>query len=116
MNWNMVLLRGLKVPVGLCALAFGFAFAVRQLAISTNSIELFRMAGWVAFSGLGVLVVGSLAFAWRLHKWERGKGPACQYCSGPQGGEQDGKVIRGKLLPDYRTCYNCGRHSPVETG
>ena len=111
MNWNMVMLRGMKVPGAACLVAFGLALLVRRLGLSLDAPEMLRLASWIFSGGVGVFVVGVLALGWRLRKWERGEGPACLHCRGPQGGERNGRVIRGKLLPDYRTCYNCGRHS-----
>lgn len=116
MNWNMVMLRGMKMPAAACLVACGFAFFTRQLGLGLAGPEMLRLSGWIFFAGVGAFVIGVLALGWRLRKWEHGEGPDCDHCGGPVGGRRDGKVVWGELLPDYRTCYNCGRHSAVEAG
>lgn len=116
MNWNMVMLRGMKVPVAACLAAFGLALLVRRLGLGSSSPEMLRLASWILSGGVGVFVIGVLALGWRLRKWEQGEGPYCGHCGGPVGGRRDGKVVWGRRLFDYRTCYNCARHSPVEAG
>ena len=114
MNWNMVMLRGMKAPTAAFLVAFGFALFARQLGQGLGAPEMLRLSGWIFSVGVGVLLIGALSLGWRLRKWEQGGGPDCDYCGGPVGGRRDGKVVWGKQLPDYRTCYNCGKHSSVE--
>lgn len=68
-------------------------------------------------AGVGaVLALIWIAIAWlRLKRWEAGADPECASCHGPLGFLRVGKVFYGKLLPDYRRCYNCGRANAEES-
>ena len=58
-----------------------------------------------------VLAVGWAATsAIRLWRWEAGNGPTCPRCCGFQGLVRAGRYGR----PDYRTCFDRGRHAAAE--
>lgn len=58
-----------------------------------------------------VLAVGwAVMSAVRLWRWETGNGATCPHCGGYQSLVRAGRYNR----PDYRTCFDCGRHAPAE--
>lgn len=102
MNWTAIFLRLMVLPILIFVGSLFIGGLVDSLA------KLAPLAGALIAAVL-ILVRGI-----GLKRWETGQGPACQYCSGPLGFRRMGKRYYGKQLSDYQTCFNCGRHSPIE--
>ena len=104
MNWTLIFIRAALLPIG----AFAGGLFLASILHRTQSSD---WGSWVAFSTLLVTLV-LLWARWRgLQQWEDGI-RGCQYCGGPVGFQRPGKVYFGRQLSDYRTCFNCGRHTP----
>jgi hypothetical protein len=106
MNWTMVSLRGLILPLTLAGCGFLVAFVIRLAALNPLLGKYIELAIWVG-PLLAAMAWG--VFALRLWRWEYGKWHECQYCSGPLGWLRMGRIYYGKQLADFRRCYNCGR-------
>ncbi|WP_143703978.1 MULTISPECIES: hypothetical protein [Luteimonas] len=115
MNWNMVLLRGARLPALGVFVALVIMWAAGDMRGTPTGAAFFEPFRW---GSLAVLAVASVAygyFIYRLFRWERSQGEqGCVRCGGPTGLLQTGRVIRGDRLSDFRRCYNCGRASPQD--
>lgn len=94
-------------------LATGSLLAFLKLRGSTQSplvAPLLEAMAWLPFAA-HVLAVGWVAMsAIRLWRWYAGYGPTCPRCDGFQGLVRAGRYGR----PDYRTCFDCGRHAAAK--
>lgn len=114
MRWNMVMLRGSKIPIA-CLLGGVLATWVLgkfAVALPPLAADVARYQTLVQGVSLIAASAFSLLFVWRLLGWERGERLACQYCDGPLGGIEMGRKYYGRQLDDFRYCYSCGRATP----
>ena len=112
MQWWLIFARGLVSP--LLALAGGVLLSLVSHVTNSSPYlgQLDTPMRWIALAGFVGTALLLAVFGWRLHQWESGHGPYCQYCGGPLGRLREGKVYFGKQLSDYRRCYNCDRATP----
>lgn len=110
MNWTMIGLRGSALPAVFAFGGFAVALAFSKLSVVAPGADRY---GSLAI-GLGLLLAGISygVFIYRLFRWERGTWRACRTCDGPLGWHRPGKIYYGKLLSDFRYCYNCGKATP----
>ena len=109
MNWGWITIRGLW-PAGMLMVGGTiFANLVARIEALGALGARDQAADWVFAGAMSAAIAWALVFTYRLRLWEAGDGPFCRTCSGPTGFVQEGKVIYGRQLPDYRRCYNCGR-------
>lgn len=115
MNWSMVLIRGMRGPVGLLA----GSIALGRLVAGLGNTPYFGRIGNAADGVVGTGCLGAAAlvlyFLSRLLRWERGsRGTDCRFCGGPLGCVRPGRVYFGDQLSDFRRCYNCWRPTPTD--
>lgn len=115
MNWGMIIIRGLWPAALLMAVTTTVALLTNRVASGLGADRLSQVADWIFALGWVGAVVWTGVFVYRLKRWEAGHGPFCRSCSGPTGFVQPGRVVFGKQLADYRSCFNCGKHTPELT-
>lgn len=89
------------------ALAFLKLRSAAQTPLVAPLLETMAWLPLVAYMFATGLAVTS---AIRLWRWETGSGPTCPHCGGFQGVVRAGRYGR----PDFRTCFDCGRHAAAE--
>lgn len=112
MHWGTIAIRGLWPAAFLMTGATTLALLARTLDDAGSGGAFRTMADWIFIAGWIAAAAWSVLFVLRLRRWEAGKGPFCRSCAGPTGFVQQGRVVFGQRLADYRRCYNCGRTTP----
>ncbi|MDR7192715.1 hypothetical protein [Luteimonas terrae] len=113
MNWTVVMLRGARLPAMGLAVALVIMWAAWNLRDTPHGAAFVEPFRWGSFVLLALASMAYGHFVYRLIRWERTQGDqGCDRCGGPTGHRQDGRVMYGRQLPDFRRCYNCGKASP----
>jgi hypothetical protein len=80
---------------------------LRSAAQSPLVAPLLETMTWLPLATYLLAACWAFTSAVRLWRWEAGNGPTCPRCGGFQGMVRAGRYGR----PDYRTCFDCGRHA-----
>jgi len=103
-------LRAFGPPVILAA-GSALTFLKLHSAPQTPLVDpLLETMAWVPLAAYVFATGWAFVSATRLWRWESGSGPTCPYCGGFHGMVRAGRYGR----PDFRTCYDCGRHGAAE--
>lgn len=103
-------LRAFGPPVVLTA-GSALAFLILRSAPQSPMVApLLEAVTWLPVATYALSVGWAVTSAVRLWRWEAGNGPTCPRCGGYQGMVRAGRYNR----PDYRTCFDCGRHALAE--
>ena len=103
-------LRAFGPPV---VLAAGSVLALLKLRSATQTplvAPLLEAMEWLPLTACLLAMGLALTSTIRLWRWETGTGPACPRCGGFQGMVRPGRYGRA----DFRTCFDCGRHSAAD--
>jgi hypothetical protein len=93
--------RMMSQPAILVGAGIAIAYMVKSLGRYPALSPIASIAPWILLGSVALALFVLIEPLWRLWRFSQGKGPACRYCSGPVGGQRQGR------WGSHRRCMNC---------